>query len=94
MAAPGALFGAVLLLGAPGVGKSLLLQELKRHLGDSITVLNIGEQLREQGLVQAYQEHPTNAGRRAMAAEARRLLAAACRQLAETKAAGKARCAC
>lgn len=52
--------GAV-LLGPPGVGKSLLATALCRHSPDTTASLNVGEELRKEGLVQPYLEHPTEA---------------------------------
>jgi hypothetical protein len=71
--------GAVLLLGQPGAGKSLLGNALAR--AHASAVLNVGEELRAAGLVQQALEHPTEAGRAEMAAEARRLIEERCRKL-------------
>lgn len=86
---PNERFGAVLLLGTPGVGKSLLLSLLAERLGPSAVALNVGEELRQRGLVQPYLEAPTEARRLALDREAGELIAAACRRLkAEDPAAG------
>ena len=80
MAAPPV--GAVLLLGPPGVGKSLLGEALARaHASTVHSFLSVGEELRATGLVERAQKHPTEAGRAEMAAEARRLIEERCRQL-------------
>jgi MoxR-like ATPase len=83
-------FGAVLLLGPPGVGKSLLGEALQA-LGPSTEFLNVGSQLRERGLVGPYLEHPTEAGRQELGRAARELLTEACRRLVAEKASGSPR---
>ena len=82
-------FGAVVLLGPPGVGKSLLATALCRHNPGATTSLNVGEELRKEGLVQPYLEHPTEAGRLGLARRARELVAAACRTLVTEKEHGR-----
>ena len=64
----------MLLLGPPGSGKSLLGPKLRQALGPGATLLNVGQQLRDEGLVQRYQEHPTEVGRQGLAARARELI--------------------
>ena len=82
MSAPSEQIGAVLLVGPPGVGKSLVGAALLREHGKQISkFLNVGAELRSRGLVDRYQEHPTEEGRRAMARMARELLEAACAEL-------------
>lgn len=74
--------GAVLLLGPPGAGKSLLGRALaERYPGSVHCFLNVGEQLRGLGLVEQQQAFPTEAGKAQLAAEARRLVQEACRDL-------------
>lgn len=86
-----ALNGAVLLLGPPGVGKSLLGGALARlHRCDVHSYLDVGEELRASGLLQQQQIYPTEEGRKLLAAEARRMVAERCRQL---QAGGSGRCA-
>lgn len=86
-------FGVVVLLGAPGVGKSLLGKALSQAHGSAAEFLNVGEELRAQGLVKQHQEHPTEATRQALASKAEELRAAACRRLAAEAASGNSRCA-
>ncbi len=74
--------GAVLLLGPPGAGKSLLGAALAEAYPASVhRFLNVGEELRGRGLVDHQQAFPTEAGKAALAAEARRLVQRACRDL-------------
>lgn len=74
--------GVVLLLGPPGSGKSLLGRALaKAHPGTVHKFLNVGEELRELGLVDRHQDFPTEASKAHLAAEARRLVLDACRDL-------------
>ena len=73
--------GAVAVIGPPGVGKSLFCRALSASLGERAQWLNVGERLREEGLLPAYQEDPTEAGRAALASRAQELRATACRQL-------------
>ena len=85
-------FGVVLLLGPPGVGKSLLGEALCQLAhGPPTQFLNAGEQLRARGLLAPYQEHPTEAGRLALEEEARELQAAAFSKLAADQAGGQPR---
>ncbi|KAL4424357.1 hypothetical protein ABPG75_001658 [Micractinium tetrahymenae] len=79
--APDGNFGALLVLGPPGVGKSLFLRLLAEQLGASAVALNVGEELRQRGLVQPYLAAPTGAGRQALGREAHKLVAEACRRL-------------
>ena len=82
MSDPSKQVGAVLLFGPPGVGKSLFASELLREHGKQISkFLNVGAELRSRGLVDEYQEHPTEEARRAAARTARELLEAACAEL-------------
>ena len=83
-------FGAVLLLGPPGVGKSLLIEALQA-LGPTTEFLNIGSQLRERGLVGPYLEHPREAGRQELVRAARELLTEACRRLVAERASSRPR---
>lgn len=71
--------GVILLLGAPGAGKSLLGEALSKRHGASF--LNVGQELRSRGLVEPHLQHPTETGRQRLASEARQLAAAACSQL-------------
>lgn len=74
---PGFGPAVVLLIGAPGVGKSTLAKALqaKHH---SITLLNTGEQLRTMGLVDEQLAHPSEERSKELQQTARRLLTGAC----------------
>ena len=76
--------GVVLLIGPPGSGKSLLGPKRAAALGQRATFLNVGQRLRDESLVQRFQEHPTEAGRRGMAARARELIGQACAALTQS----------
>jgi hypothetical protein len=74
--------GAVLLLGPPGAGKSLLGRALAERYPSSVhRFLNVGEELRGLRLVEQQQAFPTEAGKAELVAEARRLVQHACRDL-------------
>jgi hypothetical protein len=63
--------GAVLVLGPPGVGKSLLGGALARaHASGIHSFLNVGEELRTRGLVEPLHTYPNEAGRAEVGAEA------------------------
>jgi GTPase SAR1 family protein len=79
----------VVLLGPPGVGKSLLTSALCRHSPNTTSSLNVGEELRKEGMVQPYLEHPTEAGRLSLARRAQELVAAACRSLVAERECGR-----
>ena len=82
MSDPSEQIGAVLLFGPPGVGKSAFGAALLREHGEQISnFIDVGAELRNRGLVDEYQEHPPEEGRRAMARTARELLEAACAEL-------------
>lgn len=92
MLTPGEQCGAVLLFGPPGVGKSLLGAALLREQGSQVKAfLNVSQELRSRGLVDEYQQHPTEEGRRAMARTARELLATACAELVVAGSSGPRR---
>lgn len=75
--------GAIILIGRPGSGKSLLGQHLQRTCTapGGARFLSIGDQLRSLGLVDQQQVHPTAALREEMRRTARRLLEEAVREL-------------
>jgi adenylate kinase family enzyme len=76
--------GAVLLLGAPGVGKSVLGDALCAAHGATVhAFLNVGEQWRKAGKVDTHLRHPTAAGKEELQQLARNMLSAACQELAE-----------
>jgi len=92
MSDPSEQIGAVLLFGPPGVGKSAFGAALLREHGKHISkFINVGAELRSRGLVDEYQEHPTEEGRLAMTRTARELLETAC---AELMAPSSAACSC
>eukprot|EP00798_Chlamydomonas_sp_ICE-L_P031635 gene31635-6829_t len=70
---------AVLLLGSPGSGKSLL-GEAMRRANPSITFISVGTQLRAEGLVDEYTDNPTEARRLHMDQRAALILAQGLRQ--------------
>ena len=89
---PSEQIGAVLLFGPPGVGKSTFSAALLREHGKHIyKFINVGAELRSRGLVDEYQEHPTEEARCAMTRTARELLETAC---AELMAPSSAACSC
>lgn len=69
--------GVVLLIGAPGVGKSTLAKALQKEHPECV-LLNTGEQLRALGLVNEHLLHPSAAGLEDLQITARRLLEEAC----------------
>ncbi len=74
--------GFVLLIGEPGVGKSLLGQALQQDDASSGTeFVNVGEQLRALRLVDAYFHNPTEARLSEMRRIAREILSDACLRL-------------
>ncbi|PNH03221.1 hypothetical protein TSOC_010756 [Tetrabaena socialis] len=75
--------GAVLLIGAPGVGKSTLGRYLQLQQPGTTRFVSVGDHLRSLGLVQQQQERPTEARRQAMQREARAELERACLEWAE-----------
>jgi adenylate kinase family enzyme len=78
--------GAVLILGAPGAGKSLLGDALcAAHSSTIHTFLNIGQQLRDAGKVSEYQRLPTAARKAEMQQLAHKMLSAACQELAAAR---------
>jgi adenylate kinase family enzyme len=80
--------GAVLILGAPGAGKSLLGDALcAAHSSTIHAFLNIGQQLRNAGKVFEYQRHPTAARKTELQQLARTILSHACQELAAADAA-------
>jgi adenylate kinase family enzyme len=78
--------GAVILIGAPGVGKSTLGRYLTAAVTATTHFLSVGDVLRERGLVQQQLERPTAARRSAMRREARELLRTACLEWKEAAA--------
>lgn len=69
--------GVVLLIGAPGVGKSTFARALlERH--PACMLLNTGEQLRAMGMVDEHLLHPSVEGLQDLQKTARKLLAEAC----------------
>jgi adenylate kinase family enzyme len=82
--------GAVLILGAPGAGKSLLGDALcAAHSSAIQAFLNIGQQLRNAGKVDEYQRHPTAACKAELQRLARAMLSAACQELAAAEPASE-----
>ncbi|KAG2488438.1 hypothetical protein HYH03_012945 [Edaphochlamys debaryana] len=75
--------GAVLLLGAPGVGKSTLGRLLASRAPPGSRFLSVGEELRAQGLVRRQEEAPSAARRAQMREAAAELLRGACREWLE-----------
>jgi adenylate kinase family enzyme len=76
--------GAVLILGAPGAGKSVLGDALcTAHSATVHAFLNVGQQLRDAGKVEKHLKHPSAAGKAELQQLARGMLSAACQQLAE-----------
>jgi adenylate kinase family enzyme len=55
--------GVVLLLGAPGVGKSTLGKLLQRTHASTVDAFNVGDQLRATGKVERHLRDPTAAGK-------------------------------
>jgi adenylate kinase family enzyme len=76
------LSGAVLLLGAPGSGKTLLGGILARTHCNVLQV-NIGQSLRATGKVQQHFLNPTGSSKQSLAQGARQLLSTACKQFKE-----------
>lgn len=75
--------GAVLLLGAPGAGKSVLGNALcATHSATIHSFLSVGQQLRDAGKVDKYLRNPTAAGKAELQQLARSMLSAACQELA------------
>jgi MoxR-like ATPase len=83
--------GAVLIIGAPGAGKSLLGDALcAAHSSTIHAFLNIGQQLRNACKVYEYQRHPTAVRKAELQRLARSMLSAACQELtAASPATGK-----
>ena len=73
--------GVVLLLGPPGAGKSLLGSALVQAHRSTTTFLSVGEQLRAEGLVDAFLAHPTPSGQALLRSRARSILEGACAAL-------------
>ena len=73
----------MLLIGAPGVGKSLLAQALHRTHKSSC-LCNVGQELRRMGLVEQYMSGPTGSQRQLLEDTARSIVQEACRALKET----------
>eukprot|EP00798_Chlamydomonas_sp_ICE-L_P024616 gene24616-10237_t len=72
---------AVLLIGAPGSGKSVL-GEAMRRANPSTAFISVGMQLRAEGLVDEYLDNPTEAGRLQMDQRAALILAQGLQQAA------------
>lgn len=70
--------GVVLIIGAPGVGKSTLARTLLEKHCHSSMMLNTGQQLRAMGMVHEQLLHPSVEGMEELQRTARKLLAAAC----------------
>lgn len=71
--------GVVLLLGAPGVGKSLAGRLLKHaHSASVHAFVNVGQLLRATGMVEQHLRNPTSASKAALGAAAREILSGAC----------------
>jgi hypothetical protein len=75
-----ARLGAVLLVGAPGVGKSLLGRALEAAHAPGPTFSSVGDSLRAEGLVQRLLIEPTAEQREVVRTRARELVDAACVQ--------------
>ncbi|KXZ47387.1 hypothetical protein GPECTOR_35g825 [Gonium pectorale] len=94
MPGPHIIGGAVLLIGAPGVGKSTLGRYLQQAHPDRVTFFSVGEELRLRGLVPQHPEAPDAARRRELRQLVRELLSRECgRWLEQQRAAGEAACA-
>lgn len=76
--------GVVLLLGAPGVGKSTLGKLLQgTHSCTVQAFVNVGEQLRATGKVEQHLRHPTSTSKQDLARLAHSILEKACRSFKE-----------
>jgi hypothetical protein len=98
--------GVVLLIGPPGVGKSTLGRALEAQhaagqlgqgleAGLSLSFLNVGQVLRDEGLVDAYTQLDSTANLTALQIRARSLMDEACCKLeaaSESAKAGSSRC--
>jgi hypothetical protein len=81
--------GVVVLLGAPGVGTSLLAAALQEvHSSSVVAICNVGQQLRGLGLVDTYATRPSEQGRQQLQAVAKQMLADSCSQLQVAAGAG------
>lgn len=69
--------GVILIIGAPGVGKSTLARALLEKHSSSV-LLNTGQQLRAMGVVDEQLLHPSVGGMEELQKTARKLLAEAC----------------
>ena len=81
MASSGSSKGVVLLLGAPGTGKSLLGNALAMAHRSITSFVNVGETLVVEGLVGAHLAHPTPTNQAALRSRARSILEGACASL-------------
>lgn len=71
------------MIGPPGAGKSLMGKALQAaHPNQVVEFLSVGEQLRAEGLVDAYMVCPSPVNRARMRTRARELLEASCSALA------------
>lgn len=78
--------GAVLIIGAPGAGKSVLGDALcAAHPASVHAFLNVGQQLRDAGKVVEYKMHSTAACKAELQQLARNMLSAACQELVEAE---------